>query len=87
VVAVTEDAQEINKEDLEWRLSKVGWQDAKITGAKTRDGDIIDVWVVWSDKHAITIPSGDLLGRAHCMEALIHFYESKTKRNKTALKR
>ena len=52
-------------------------------GAKNR-ADGVELWIdwAWAPGHKFVVPSHYLLGRPHCMETLILFYESKTRQQK-----
>lgn len=67
-------------DDTECRLTAELWKGSTILAARrTADGHI--VWVDWPDGVRKVLLSSRMIGpdKAHCMEALIKFYESKTK--------
>ncbi|GAB4822368.1 hypothetical protein N2152v2_009414 [Parachlorella kessleri] len=79
VVAVAE-PDDMQIPSLDELLGPEAWATATIRGAKNRDDGVhLAVEWTWSDggQHKQALPSSLLMGRPHCMETLIRFYESK----------
>ncbi len=75
------DEEKERRKQLRLRLQPEMWAEAKLTGAK-QTGEFVEIFVKWKDGFDTKFPSRWLCGPKliHCMDSLIDFYESKTKR-------